>query len=255
MTKRRMARLQRSLAIAGLVTGLGLAGTARAQMAVIDNTAIAQLLNQVRTAEQQYQELVASYTQLQATYRAVAQLTNVNALAPELEQPLMQNPVPDTALLPGMLNGLSPPSQLGGKLASLAQQYLGQNQVYQPQGQDFEAQQLRAGATTTAEIEAVATQNLEALQAREAALPQIQDQLNSAGTIQQVAAIQARLSAEGNYVQAQMAQAENLQILAAEQTEASEQAQQQAERQSEEQAVQADCAALAQLGSSNPECQ
>lgn len=249
----RTASWLRSLAIAGLL--LGLAGTARAQLPVIDNAAIAQLINALHEAEQQYQELVATYNELKAAYQALAQLTNINAIAPELEQPLMRNPLPNTTLLPGLLNGLSPPSMLGGNLASLAQQYLGQNLIYQPKGTDFEAGQLRAGANATAEIEAVATQNLEALQAREAALAEIQGELDSASTIQQVASIQARLAAEDNYVEVQAAQAENLRILAAEEIEARREAEREAERESEEQGLQSACAALAQLGSSSPECQ
>jgi hypothetical protein len=251
MTNRRQ-RLCRVLASAALA--LALAAPARAAMPVIDNAAIAQLLNQLKTAEQQYQELVASYDQLKATYQALSQLTNINSIATQLEQPWIQNPAPNTTLLPGILDGLSPPSMLGGNLANLAQQYLQQNRVYQAQGTDFEAGRLNASANSTAELEAVATQNLQALQARAAALTQIQDQLNSANTIQQVASIQARLAAEQNYVQIQTAQAENLRILAAARIQTEDEAQQQAERQSEQQAIAADCQALAQLGSSDQEC-
>lgn len=249
---RRMRKFPRVLMGAPLV--LGLLAPAHAALPVIDNTAIAQLLNQLKTAEQQYQELVASYNQLKATYQALAQLTNINSIATELKQSWIQNPAPDTTLLPGILDGLSPPSTLGGNLANLAQQYLGENRVYQPKGTDFEAGRLKASANSTAEIEAIATQNLQALQARAKALTEIQDQLNSASTIQQVASIQARLAAEQNYVQIQTAQAANLRILAAARTETEDEAQQQAERKSEEQGIQAACNALSQLGSSNPEC-
>jgi hypothetical protein len=250
-----IGRMRSRVWLAALLPLLAMGMPARAQLPVIDTSAIAQLLNQLKTAEQQYQELVASYNQLVATYNALSQLTNINAIAPQLKQPWVQNPVPNTTLLPGVLNGLSPPSMLGGNLGSLAQQYLHQNQVYQPQGTDFQAGQIRASANIVAEIEAIATQNLQALQTRASALTQIQNQLNSASTIQQVTSIQARLAAEGNYAQTQAAQAENLRILAAASAENSDQAQQQAERQSEEQAVQADCAALAQLGSNNQGCQ
>jgi Type IV secretion system proteins len=238
-----------------LVALLAMITPARAQLPVIDSAAITQLLNQLKTAEQQYQELVASYNQLVATYNALSQLTNINAIAPELKQSWVQNPAPSTTLLPGILNGLSPPSMLGGNLANLAQQYHNQNQVYQPQGTDFQAGQLRASANTLAEIEAIATQNLQALQTRATALTEIQNQLNSASTIQQVASIQARLAAEGNYAQTQTAQAENLRILAAASAENSDQAQQQAERQAEDQGLQSACSALGQLGSSSKECQ
>lgn len=251
MTKQRRRHLR--LSTAGAVV-FALSAPAQAQMPVIDANAITQLASQLHTAQQQYQQLVANYNQLVATYQSLAQLTNINSVANELKQPWMQNPAPSTTLVPGLLNGLSPPSTLGGNLATLAQQYLGLNRVYEPQGTDFQAQQLRTGANSVAQIEAVATQNLQALEARASALTQIQSQLDSAGTIQKVASIQARLAAEQNYVAIQTAQAENLRTLAAARTETEDQAQEQAERQSEEQGLQRACNALSQLGSSSQEC-
>ncbi|MGH2843922.1 MAG: type IV secretion system protein [Solirubrobacteraceae bacterium] len=244
-----------SLAVGTLLAGLAMPVAARAQMAVIDNASLAQLVNAVRTAQQQYQELVQSYQQLRATYQALAQAVNPNQWAQQLEQTFLQDPVPNTNVLPGLLEGLSPPSVLGGNLGSLAQQFLKQNQVYQPPGQDFQATQIRNAASSTANIEAVATQNLQSLQEREAALAELQGQLGSATTLQQVASIQARLVAEQNYVQAQTAQAENLQILATEQLAQQREAQDQAARQSADQGMRDDCAALAQLGATNPGCQ
>ncbi len=239
----------------GLLVGLfGIASPALAQVPVIDSSSILQLVNQLNEAKQQYSELVNQYNELKQTYSAVAQDVNPNQWAQQLEQPLMENSMPNTTLLPSALAGISPPSELGGNLSSLAQQYLGQNQVYQPQGQDFQATQMRDGENSTAEMEAVATQNLQSLQAREADLPQIQQQLNSATTIQQVSAIQARLSAEQNYVDAQNAQASNLQVLATEQAQAQQEAQNEEYRQSEDQALAANCNALAQEGESIPAC-
>jgi type IV secretion system protein VirB5 len=253
MTKQRRRQHLRLLTAAAVV--FALSAQAQAQMPVIDTNAITQLVSQLRTAQQQYQQLVANYNQLVATYQSLAQLTNINSVANELKQPWMQNPAPSTTLVPGLLNGLSPPSTLGGNLATLAQQYLGQNRVYEPQGTDFQAQQLRTAANAVAQIEAVATQNLQALEARASALTQIQSQLDSAGTIQKVASIQARLVAELNYVAIQTAQAENLRTLAAARTDTQDQAQEQAERQSDDETIKSDCAALAQLGSNSSECQ
>lgn len=241
--------------VPGLLVGLfAIASPALAQVPVIDSSSILQLVNQLNEAKQQYSELVNQYNELKQTYSAVAQDVNPNQWAQQLQQPLMENSMPNTSLLPSALAGISPPSELGGNLSSLAQQYLGQNQVYQPQGQDFQATQMRDGENSTAEMEAVATQNLQSLQAREADLPQIQQQLNSATTIQQVSAIQARLSAEQNYVDAQSAQASNLQVLATEQAQAQQEAQNEEYRQSEDQAIQADCAAIAQTGPSMSGC-
>lgn len=237
-----------------LSLAISLAPPALAQMAVIDGASVAQLVQAVAQAKERYQELVQQFHQLRQTYGALSQNVDPNQWGQQLEQPLMQNSMPNTSMLPGVLDGISPPSQLGGNVGSLAQQYLGQNQVYQPQGQDFQATQMRDGANSTAEMEAVATQNLQSLQAREADLPQIQEQLNNATTIQQVSAIQARLSAEQNYVQAQTAQAANLQVLAMEQKQAMQQAQNESYRQNEDQTLAADCAAIAQTGPADPGC-
>ncbi|HQT84932.1 MULTISPECIES: type IV secretion system protein [Acidiphilium] len=238
-----------------LLVGLsGLASPALAQVPVIDSASILQLVNQLNEARQQYAELVSQYQQLKQTYAALSQDVNPNQWAQQLEQPLMQNSMPNTTLLPSALAGISPPSELGGNLSSLAQQYLGQNRVYQPQGQDFQARQMREQANATAAMEAMATQNLQSLQAREADLPQIQQQLNSATTIQQVSAIQARLAAEQNYVTAQNAQAANLQVLAMEQSQAQQEAQTEQDRQGEDQALAASCQVLAQDGESTAGC-
>lgn len=228
---------------------------AQADMPVIDSATLAQLVNDVRVAQEQYRELEQSYNQLQETYQALAQEVNPNQWAQQLEQPFLQDPLPTTNILPSLLDGLSPPSALGGNLGNLAQQYLGENRVYQPQGRDLQASQIRNAANSTADMEAVATQNLQSLQRREADLAQLQNRLDSANTLQQVASIQARLAVEQNYVEAQTAQAENLQVLANEQIAEERDAQDQAARQSAAEDIREDCAALSQLGSSDPECQ
>lgn len=94
----------------------------------------------------------------------------------------------------------------------------------------------------------------QSLQAREADLPQIQEQLNSATTIQQVDSIQARLSAEQNYATAQTAQAANLQVLATEQAQADQEAQNEEYRQSVDQALASSCQVLAQDGQPTTGC-
>jgi hypothetical protein len=238
-----------------LAISIGLAAPAFAQgIPVIDSTSIVQLVNQLNEAKQQYSELVSQYQELKSTYQAVSQDVNPNQWAQQLEQPLMQNSTPNTSLIPGMLDGLSPPSQLGGNLGSLAQQFYNQNKVYIPAGNSFGAAQTQQGANETANFEAVATQNLQSLEAREAALPQIQNQLNSATTIQQVDSINARLSAEQNYVQAQQAQAQNLQLLAYEQTQSQEGAVAEQNEQGTDQTLSTLCSDAASLGGAPSSC-
>jgi type IV secretion system protein VirB5 len=243
------------IVILGLFVAMfGVATPALAQVPVIDPSAIAQLVQQLATTKQELQEAISQYQEAKATFQTLSQDVNPNQWGQELEQPLMQDSMPNTTLLPGMLAGISPPSDLSGNFGSLAQQYLGQNQVYAPQGQDFQATQMRSSENSIAEIEAVATQNLQSLQAREQEIPQIQDQLTGATTIQQVSAIQARLSAEQNYAQAQTAQAANLQVLAEEQQQAQQEANEEDYRQNLDQTLQANCQQLASEGQTDSVC-
>ena len=238
----------------GIIT-LGIAPPALAQIPVTDAAALTRLVQQLQQAQQQYQELVNQYNELKSTYQAVSQDVNPNQWAQQLEQAGMQNTVPNTSLLPNMLDGISPPSSLTGNIGSLAQQFYSLNKVYIPTGTDFGSTQIQQGANATANFEAIATQNLQALEAREQALPQIQNQLNSATTIQQVGSIQARLAAEQNYVQAQQAQAQNLQLLAYEEDEQGNAAVAQQNAQGTEQTLSTLCRDAQTLGGEPMACQ
>lgn len=244
----------RLLGIGLFVGAFAPAAPALAQMPVIDGASLAQLVQQVAQAKQQYQELVSQYNELKSTYQAVSQDVHPNQWAQQLDRSGMQNPLPNTNLLPGMLDGISPPSQLSGNLGSLAQQYYDQNKVYLPTGNDFAATQMRQGANETANFEAIATQNLQSLEARETELPQIQDQLNNATTIQQVDSIQARLNAEQNYVEAQQAQAQNLQLLAYEENEQGEAAVAEKNRQDADKTLATLCSDGQSLGGAPSAC-
>ena len=242
----------------GIVLGaatLGIGSPALAQIPVTDSAALTQLVQQLQQAQREYQELVNQYNELKSTYQAVSQDVNPNQWAQQLEQTGMQNSVPNTSLLPNMLAGISPPSSLTGNVGSLAQQFYNLNKVYIPQGTDFSSTQIQQGANETANFEAIATQNLQSLEAREQALPQIQSQLNSATTVQQVGSIQARLVAEQNYVQAQQAQAQNLQLLAYEEDKQGSAAASQQNAQGTEQTLSTLCRDAQNLGGEPAACQ
>ena len=112
----------------GIAT-LGIASPALAQIPVTDAAALTRLVQQLQQAQQQYQELVNQYNELKSTYQAVSQDVNPNQWAQQLEQAGMQNTVPNTSLLPNMLDGISPPSSLTGNIGSLAQQFYSSNKV------------------------------------------------------------------------------------------------------------------------------
>lgn len=184
---------------------------------VFDPTAFTNAVQQLAQMEQQL-------AQLEQTYQALAHTTGVNSLAPSLGLPSVQDPLGSVAQLPGLLSGTS----LGGA----AQQFLGANRYYQPQGNDFTALELQRRAQATANVQAIAQQNLQATQDRLAGLQDLQAQIDASPTTQDMGAIQARLAAESNFIQTQQAQAQQLALLQRAQEQVSQQREAEWQRQS-----------------------
>ena len=257
----------RKLLLAGTAAaGLCAAAAAHAQMPVVDAASIAQLVkqlgiqtqqlttleNQLTTLANTYNQLVQTYNRTVQIYTSLAHLTNVNQIAPLLGSAGLRNTLPASSLLPASITGASAPSVLGGTWGGTAQTFLNYNQVYLPQAQDFQAQQLQKNANYVASVQAIAQQNLQALEQRAQQLPSIQSQIDSAGDVKAVEAVIARLVGENAFVTGQAAQAQNLLILAQAQQRALEQAQQQKSRQDIDNARATLCGTLNSLGSSVP---
>lgn len=187
---------------------------------VFDPTAVARLMDEINTLERQY-------SQLQQTYQALAHLTSVNGIATSLGLPSVQNPLGAVSQVPGLLNG--------SRLAAGAQQFLNANRYYQPQGNDFLAQEMQRRAQSTANIQALAQQNLQATEDRMTGLQDLQAQIDASPTTQDTGAVQARLNAESNFIQVQQTQAQQLQVLQRVQEQASQQRVAEWQRQSAEQ--------------------
>ena len=217
------------LATAALAAFIACAGAAHAQEAVVDAPGDASLIQQVATAakqltslQQQYDELVSTYQQVTNQYNMLSRFANPNGVAQELEQPLLQNPLPDVSSLPSALTGGA-----GVGSSAYAQQYLNANRVYAAPTTTQDGQLMNTQTQALASIQGTATSNLDSIQQRIAGLTDLQSQLNSTTTIQQVASINARIGAEQNYISAQQAQAANLQTITQAQVAAQAQAQQQ----------------------------
>lgn len=226
-------------AAAAVFSGIVFIGAAQAVLPVEDAPGEASLVQQVLTAgkqlsqlQQQYNEAVATYNQLTNQFRMLTQFANPNGVAQELEQPFLRNPLPNVASLPGMVTGGA------GAAGAFANQFLNANRVYTPPPGDPGAALQNTQANALASIQGTAMSNLQSLQARIAGLTDLQSQLNSATTIQQVSSINARIGAEQNYVAAQQAQATNLSTIATVQIAAQAQAQQQLVQQQAAEAAQ-----------------
>ena len=106
--------------------------------------------------------------------------------------------------------------------------FYSQNHIYSPTDGSLTSSQLIASGNSIANLQGVATTNLQAIQQRMGLLPALEAALTGANSITEVNAVNGRIALEANYVQAQQAQAQNLSILAQEQR--SSQAQQEKEQ-------------------------
>lgn len=190
-------------------------------MAVIDMSAITQLKTQI--------------SEMMQVYNALSHPTGIANLATGLNGSALRNVLPGTQELQGDVSGLTS----GGSLASQAQQFLNQNQLYKPQGNDFQAQQMNQAAQSSANIEALASNANSALQQRMTELDQIKSDCVDTGTdVTQLQACNARLQAEQNFVAAQQAQLASLQLMADQQTKVQQQQDEQNRRKSVDQYLQ-----------------
>lgn len=243
----------RTILLAGVATlALLTALPSDAQLPVIDNASIIQLLDQVKVLQQQlqqaqqiYQETIGVYNQAVSVVKSVSGLANASSLAPALNSIGLQNPLPTGgASLPGFIGGLSPAAGL-----PYGSQYLAQNTIGTlPTDASFLSTQIRQAVNSISSLQAYANQNLQALEQRIQSLPAIVSQIASASTIQQISGLQARLTGEANYASAQQAQATNLDTAMTARLAAIHMAQLQFAYQQEYAGIQATCAALAATG-------
>jgi hypothetical protein len=145
--RRGKVRVKRKLVLMSTLLAALLTGEARAQIPVVDASAIARLVQQAQTAAQQLQQLQQQYNQMVQQYNSLAKLTNIGSLEPELLSALNQNPMfQDANQAFAFLNGVN---GLGGagQISSYAQNLFNQNHVYTPSGAGFIASEMTRNAT------------------------------------------------------------------------------------------------------------
>ena len=200
-----------------LVCGiLAFAGAARAQIPVIDGSNLAQ---NVVTAAQEVQAVIQlknQLTELQNTYTMFTNPTDIMSMATGMENQAIENPMPLANSFAGLMGGTS-------EGAGSASTFYTQNHVFSPTDGTAESTQLNNNAQAIANIEGMAQTNLAAIQTRLQDLPNLESDIQSAASITRVSAINGRIAAKSQFVQAQQAQAANLQVLASEQSQANQQ--------------------------------
>ena len=195
---------------AGAMLSLSMAPNAAAQMAVIDSANLGQNIQTAAQSVIAVEQLKAQLAQLEQTYQMFTNPTNVLGMAAGMESQSIENPMPMANAMAGLVGGSTAPS---GAAAS----YFNQNHIYSPTDGSTASAQLNANGNAIANIEGIASTNLAAIQQRMQELPNLESDLNAATSITQVDAINGRIATESQFVQAQQAQAQNLQVLANEQ--------------------------------------
>jgi type IV secretion system protein VirB5 len=205
-------RMIRTVSVVALlsVSAAWSAGPAAAQMAVIDHSNLAQTTLAASRALSELRQLTAQYNQLVMTYQMLTNPVDVASMVTGLNVSTIQNPLPDIAGLGGLLSGQSIPAGAGVN-------FYNQNHIYSPTDGSDASTHLIANGNSIANLQGVATTNLQAIQQRLALLPMLQAALSGAQSITEVNAINGRIQLEANYAQAQQAQAQNLTVLALEQ--------------------------------------
>lgn len=173
---------------------------AHAAMPVIDSANLAQMVTAVNQSLQQLQVLQQQLSQAQMMVQSVMHLpSQVTGLVPQLNLPSIINPLPGAASVMPLLQG-----NVGslGSIGGFAQGILGTSQVYTPPASGWPAANLNQNATALAGIQSAMVAQMQALQTHQQALGELQVQIGSAGTVQDVAALQARIQVEQAQLQA-----------------------------------------------------
>lgn len=199
-----------------LLASLAMAENSRAQIPVIDGANLAQNLQTAAQSIVAVEQLKAQLTQLEQTYTMFTNPTDILNMVSGLENQTLENPMPLASALSGLVGGTT----AGPGAAST---YFSQNHVYTPTDGSTASTQLNDNALGIANIEGIVSTNLSAIEQRLQQLPNLESDLNAATSITQVDAINGRIAAESQFVQAQQAQAANLQVLAMEQTQSQQQ--------------------------------
>jgi type IV secretion system protein VirB5 len=215
-----------------LAIGLARAPSAQAQVPVIDSSNLAQNIVTAAQEIQAVEQLRAQLTELQNTYTMFTSTTNIMGMAPGMENQAIENPMPTANALSGLI---------GGQISATgpADTYYQQSHIFTPTDGTAQSNQINANAESIANIQGIAATNLAAIEQRLQQLPDLESDLQAATSITQLNAISGRIAVESQFVQAQQAQASNLQVLAMEQEASHQQQLQEAHQESDADALNA----------------
>lgn len=185
---------------------------ARADLPVIDNANLGQLIKQVQQAAQQIQLLQVQ--QVMSIYNAVSHITDLGSAVSALGMLGIQNPLPvNPSAVQSLLSGRGSVEGMTGSIGSLFNSNWDASHVYTPTGTSYEAGLTQRSATSIAGIQGLAGQLYQSMAQRLPLLQELQDRLNGTKDPKDVLDLQARLQAEQSYIQTQGVQAQTLAMM------------------------------------------
>ncbi len=187
---------------------------AQAQVPVIDGASVTQLVKQVQQAAQELQLLQQQVQQVMSIYNAVSHVTDLGSAVSALGLLGIQNPLPvNPYAVQSLLSGRGSIEGMSGSIGSLFNSNWGTAHVYTPTGTSYEANLMERGATSIAGIQGLSGQLYQSMAQRLPLLQELQGRINGARDPKDVMDLQARLSAEQSYIQAQGVQAQTLAMM------------------------------------------
>lgn len=195
------------------------AAPARAGIPVFDGAAVAQAVQQVMAWQQQYQQMAEQLIQAK---REIDSITGVRGFGDILNNPLLQNVVPQE--IGQVYRAINQGGTAG--LTSAAQAIRSAAQKYGCEGKTGEAlTSCQAILNTNAQTQAYLQQALDAITQRSSQIDGLRAQINTTTDAKGIAELQARIAAENTQVTNDVNRVTTLAAMATANREAAEQAQ------------------------------
>lgn len=187
--------IHRSLLAAAAALALS-AMPARAQYPVIDWTAIAKQIEQIRHLSDQLDTMKQQLGQLEALQGSLSKLTSMGDLAAVLNDPLVRRALPaEFSQVQDLLKGD------GGALQNLFDKHLNASTHYRSDANSFYAQEVARAAKEQAGAESIGEQIYQAATKRVGGIDELRRQISSSKDPKDALDLIARLGAEQSFLQ------------------------------------------------------
>lgn len=238
--------MKRALLATAACLGVSLAAIpgAHAQLPVTDTASITSRAieagKQLVQLGQQWDTMKQQYSGIMQTVGALSHPNQILQNAPGLLQQQIQNPGSGAANIPGL--------SFGSQVSAGAQRFLGQNRYYQPQGDDFAAQEMQRRAQATANVQAEAQAGMDRADERIAYLNQLQRSVEDQPDVTAVSAVEAQIGGQHAFLQNEANNVARLQLIQQTQARVDQQRAAEHDRQSAEDWAKQSAAAAAAAG-------